>query len=98
MGLVNQVYEPGELMERTREYATDLIRHCSPRSMATIKAEIYRHWNMELAPSVKEANELMVRSFGFPDFREGVQSFVQKREPDFEPLPSDYEVLPGEWS
>ena len=66
--------------------------------MATIKAEIYRHWNMELAPSVKEANELMIRSFAFPDFQEGVQSFVQRRNPDFEPLPADYEVLPKDWS
>ena len=66
--------------------------------MATIKAEIYRHWNMELAPAVKEANELMVRSFGFPDFKEGVQSFVQRRNPDFAALPADYEVLPKEWN
>ena len=97
LGVVNQVFAPDELIAKTREYAQDLIAHCSPKSMATIKAEIYRHWNMELAPSVKEANELMVRSFGFPDFREGVQSFVQKRDPDFEPLPTDYEVLPKGW-
>ncbi|MGH2760609.1 MAG: enoyl-CoA hydratase [Actinomycetota bacterium] len=98
LGVVNQVFAPEELIDKTREYATDLITHCSPKSMATIKAEIYRHWNMELAPSVKEANELMVRSFGFPDFKEGVQSFVQRRDPDFDPLPSDYEVLPKDWS
>src|SRR5947208_2730294 len=98
LGVVNQVFAPEELIERTREYATDLIRHCSPRSMATIKAEIYRHWNMALAPAVKEANELMVRSFGFPDFKEGVQSFVQRRNPDFASLPADYEVLPKEWN
>src|SRR5207249_8105331 len=83
LGVVNQVCAPEELVDRTREYAQDLIRYCSPRAMATIKAEIYRHWNMELAPAVKEANELMVRSFGFPDFKEGGQSFVQRRAPDF---------------
>src|SRR6266403_48204 len=97
LGVVNQVFAPEELVDRTREYAQDLIRHCSPRSMATIKAEIYRHWNMELAPAVKEANELMVRSLGFPDFKEGVQSFVQRRDSDFASLPADYEVLPKEW-
>jgi enoyl-CoA hydratase/carnithine racemase len=97
LGVVNKVYAPDELIERTRSYATDLITNCSPKSMATIKAEIYRHWNMELAPSVKEANELMVRSFAFPDFKEGVQSFVQRREPAFDPLPDDYEPLPKAW-
>jgi hypothetical protein len=52
---------------------------------------------MELAPSVAEANKLMVRSFGFKDFPEGVKSFVERRKPDFEPLPSGYEVLPADW-
>ena len=98
LGVVNDVFAPEELIEKTRAYAQDLIQHCSPRSMATIKAEIYRHWNMELAPSVDEANKLMVRSFGFPDFPEGVKSFVERRNPDFEPLPGDYEVLPKDWS
>jgi enoyl-CoA hydratase/carnithine racemase len=97
LGVVNDVFSPDELIERTRAYAKDLITNCSPKSMATIKAELYRHWNMELAPATKEANELMTRSFGFPDFREGVQSFVQRRDPDFEPLPADYEVLPKGW-
>ena len=98
LGVVNEVFARDELLAKTREYAQDLIQHCSPRSMATIKAEIYRHWNMELAPSVDEANKLMVRSFGFPDFPEGVKSFVERRNPDFDPLPSDYEVLPKDWS
>src|SRR5207248_2623677 len=98
LSVVNQVFAPDELLQKTREYATDLIEHCSPKSMATIKAEVYRHWNMELAPSVTEANKLMTRSFAFPDFREGVQSFVQKRNPDFESLPTDYESLPKDWS
>jgi hypothetical protein len=40
----------------------------------------------------------MVRSFGYPDFNEGVQSFVQRRDPDFEPLPDDFEPLPKEWT
>jgi enoyl-CoA hydratase/carnithine racemase len=98
LGVVNKVFAPEELLDKTREYARDLIEHCSPKSMATIKAQLYRHWNMELAPSVKEANELMVRSFSFKDFPEGVKSFVERRNPDFEPLPSTYEVLPKDWS
>jgi enoyl-CoA hydratase/carnithine racemase len=97
LGVVNQVFAPDELIAKTREYATDLIEHCSPKSMATIKAEIYRHWELDVATATREANQLMTRSFAFPDFREGVQSFVQKRNPDFEPLPTDYEVLPNDW-
>jgi enoyl-CoA hydratase/carnithine racemase len=98
LGVVNQVFPREELMDKTREYAKDLIANCSPKSMATIKAQIYRHTDMELPQTVKESNELMTRSFRFPDFQEGVQSFVQKRPPAFEPVPSDYEVLPKSWS
>ena len=98
LGVVNQVFPAEELMEKTREYARDLIEHCSPKSMATIKAQIYRHTDLELPQAVKESNELMSRSFQFPDFKEGVQSFVQKRNPDFEPVSPDYEVLPKNWS
>lgn len=98
LGVVNQVFAPDELMDRTREYARDLIEHCSPKSMATIKAQIYRHTDLELPQAVKESNELMQRSFSFPDFKEGVQSFVQKRNPEFEPVSPDYEVLPKSWS
>jgi enoyl-CoA hydratase/carnithine racemase len=97
LGVVNQVFPREELMERTREYAQDLIAHCSPKSMATIKAEIFRHWEMDLPPAVDEANKLMTRSFSFKDFPEGVKSFVEKRDPAFEPLPSDYEALPKDW-
>ncbi len=98
LGVVNQVFPADELLAKTYEYAADLIAHCSPRSMATIKAQIYRHTDTDLPQSVKEANQLMTRSFGFPDFPEGVKSFVEKRGPNFDPLPSDYEVLPKDWS
>ena len=65
--------------------------------MATIKAEIYRHDTMDLPSSVTEANKLMNRSFSFADFPEGVKSFVEKRNPDFDALPADYEVIPSDW-
>ena len=97
LGVVNRVFPADELIAKTREYAKDLIDHCSPRSMATIKAQIYRHTDLELPQAVTEANQLMQRSFRFPDFPEGVKSFVEKRNPEFESVPQDYEVLPSDW-
>jgi enoyl-CoA hydratase/carnithine racemase len=54
--------------------------------MATIKSQVYRHWDEELAPSLAESNGLMAKSLREPDFREGVASFVERRAPAFRPL------------
>lgn len=97
LGLVNKVLPKESLLEETLAYARDLAANCSPKSMATIKAQVYRHLELGLRDAMREANQLMTRSFGYPDFREGVQSFVERREPAFESLPKAFESLPGEW-
>jgi enoyl-CoA hydratase/carnithine racemase len=97
MGLVNKVFPKETLLDETYAYARDLAVNASPKSMATMKAQVYRHLHMQENEAILEANKLMTRSFSFPDFREGVQSFVEKREPNFEPLPADYESIPSDW-
>jgi enoyl-CoA hydratase/carnithine racemase len=39
-----------------------------------------------LGDALDHANALMLESFSKPDFAEGVQSFVEKRTPDFPAL------------
>jgi len=97
LGLVNKVFTKESLLDETYAYARELAVYCSPKSMATMKAQVYRHLHMPENEAIVEANKLMNRSFSFPDFREGVQSFVEKREPNFEPLPADYESIPSDW-
>jgi len=97
MGLVNKVFPKESLLDETYAYARELAVYASPKSMATMKAQVYRHLHMPENEAIVEANKLMTRSFSFPDFREGVQSFVEKREPSFEPLPAGYESIPSEW-
>ena len=36
--------------------------------------------------ALSDANRLMIESFGRPDFKEGVASFVEKRPPAFPPI------------
>jgi enoyl-CoA hydratase/carnithine racemase len=67
-----------------RGYAEDLGAHCSPTSMAIMKRQVYQHLSERLGPAEKEAIALMLESFGRPDFKEGVSSFLEKRPPRFE--------------
>lgn len=94
LGVVNKVFPKETVLAETQAYAKDVAANCSPRSMATIKAQVYSHLESDLAAAMKEANALMARSFRFPDFQEGVNSFVERRAPSFDPVPSDYEPIP----
>jgi enoyl-CoA hydratase len=81
-GLVNAVYEPGELMERTLETAR-LLASKSPVALAYAKAAV----NLALqgahdASLVQEAS-LFAMLFSTEDAREGMAAFAEKREPRF---------------
>jgi enoyl-CoA hydratase/carnithine racemase len=89
LGLVNRVVAPDRLLEETISYARDLVTNCAPSSMAAMKRQVYRDLERDLAPAREEANQLMVRSLLGEDFREGVASFVERREPRFAPLASE---------
>ena len=54
-----------------------------------IKAQVYRHLNMELGDAMKETNEWMAESLVREDFKEGVSSFMEKRLPDFKRVGED---------
>jgi enoyl-CoA hydratase/carnithine racemase len=88
MGLVDRLAEPGQTVQDAREYAAELIRYSSPSSMATIKRQVYDDLDRSFADSMATAIEYMAQSFDRPDFREGVESFVEHREPSFESLGS----------
>jgi enoyl-CoA hydratase/carnithine racemase len=84
IGLVNRVVPHHELEGFVRGYAEDLGAHCSPTSMAIMKRQVYQHLSERLGPAEKQAVALMLESFGRPDFKEGVNSFLEKRPPRFE--------------
>lgn len=86
MGLVDRLTEPGRTLEEAREYAAELIHYSSPASMATIKRQVYDDLDLSFSDATKAAIEYMRQSFDRPDFREGVESFVQGREPSFKEL------------
>lgn len=86
LGLVNRVLPPDELLDATLAYAGDLAAKCSPASMAVAKQQVYADWGNDLETSRVRVAHLMAASFKGPDFREGVDSFLQKRPATFPPL------------
>jgi enoyl-CoA hydratase/carnithine racemase len=88
LGVVDRITEPERAAEEAHAYAVELARDSSPASMAVIKRQLYADLEQGLAQSTAAAIEQMEQSFGRPDFREGVESFVERRPPDFPPLPA----------
>jgi enoyl-CoA hydratase/carnithine racemase len=89
LGLVNRAVDDDRVLEEAMGYARMLATECSPASMAAMKRQVYADYEHTLAESLDEANRLMAESLSRPDFAEGVQSFVERRSPDFAPLGSE---------
>jgi enoyl-CoA hydratase/carnithine racemase len=83
LGLVNRSVPDGAVLEEALAYAHELARECSPASMAAMKRQVYADLERSLGESVREANQLMGESFARPDFAEGVQSYMERRPPQF---------------
>ena len=83
MGLVSDVFAPDELLPKVRDYALQLVKTCSPRSMQVIKRMAYNSQFETLEKSCKVAVDEMMDSLASPDFMEGVASFLEKRPPNF---------------
>lgn len=96
LGLVNKVCAPEDLMPTVLAYAKDMAANCSPLSLATMKRQVYADLERGREVSRKEALQLVLRNSAFPDFAEGVTSFVEKRPPNFPGLSElvDFERTP----
>lgn len=83
IGLVNKVFSDEKLVPHCVEYVRELAANSSPTSMMVMKRQVYQQLTRELGPACDEAVGLMVESFSRPDFKEGVQSFLERRPPKF---------------
>ncbi len=88
LGVAERLVEPGESVSAATDYIRELAASVSPTSLKIIKAQVYRHLNMELGEAMKETNTWMAQSLKREDFREGVRSFLEKRPPGFKRLGS----------
>lgn len=89
LGLLNELVEPEALLPWCVDYITTLATRCSPSSIAVMKRQVYSELHVGLGAAERNAGRLMAESFGRPDFREGVQSFLEKRDPQFARIGED---------
>jgi enoyl-CoA hydratase len=81
-GLVEAVFEPGELMEKTLERAR-LLAAKSPLALAAAKRAVNRAFQGEHADNLEYETEAFGDLFDSEDAKEGLAAFVERREPTF---------------
>ena len=86
LGLVERVVDTGEALNAAIQYIKQLAESVSPASLQVMKAQVYRHLNMELGEAMIESNKWMDESLKSEDFKEGVSSFIERRKPNFKRL------------
>lgn len=83
MGLVNKVFEQENFMGAVMDYASTLAETVLPRSMAVMKAQIWKALFQSFDEALAVGDSEMQKSFATADFKEGVAHFVEKRKANF---------------
>ena len=95
-GLVSEVVEPAELLNRAKEIAREMTEATSPVAIALTRQML---WRFAGAPAPFELLDIdkpmSIERGGHADVREGVQAFLEKRPPSFpgkvsQDMPSQY--------
>jgi methylglutaconyl-CoA hydratase len=80
IGLVNEVVPAAELQHRARVLAAELLKN-SPASLAATKRLLQHYSSAELAGQIGRAIDENASIRRTADFREGINSFLEKRDP-----------------
>lgn len=83
IGLVNEVYPRERFLDEVFAYARHLAERVSPRSMAIMKAQVWKANFQNFNEAIESADEEMKTSLTTSEFREGVAHFLEKRAPNF---------------
>ncbi|MGB7556417.1 MAG: enoyl-CoA hydratase-related protein [Candidatus Korobacteraceae bacterium] len=80
IGLINEIVAPEKLLSRSRDLAASLLSN-SPASLLATKSLLKRYASESLDREIAAAVEENARIRRTADFREGVSSFLEKRNP-----------------
>ena len=83
LGLVNKSLPVEELENFVNNYTKHIAEKVSPRSITIMKRQIRAGYSQTFSKSLEIADKEMFLSFEQDDFKEGVESFVENRAPQF---------------
>jgi enoyl-CoA hydratase/carnithine racemase len=89
LGMVNRVLERDELLPAARAWAADVAANCSPLSLALIGHQLRLDAQGDFDSALRRCYLAMDLAAVQPDFREGIDSFLEKRSAQFPDLPAD---------
>jgi enoyl-CoA hydratase len=81
-GLVYEIAEPEQLLDRAKALAEKLIA-CGPLALAQAKTSIYIAEDADLKTARRFGVEALTSLAATPEWKEGVTAFVEKRKPRF---------------
>ncbi|AEF39178.1 enoyl-CoA hydratase-related protein [Hoyosella subflava] len=83
-GLVTSLHSPGELLDAAYELAHTLIATTAPVSVAVIRQMLYHCASMPTPEDVQRLDSRLIASLpASADAKEGVESFLERRAPEF---------------
>ncbi len=89
LGIANRVTPPDTLVEEAGEYIRTLAATCSPTSIMHMKQQVYKQLDQPIGDAMRETIRLQDESNRWPDFQEGVASFMERRPPKFGRVTAD---------
>lgn len=82
LGIVNYVYPADQLLEKVDEYARNLVQGAT-RAIGLIKQAVVQGSEVHIDAGFFMERELQNRLFRTQDAQEGLQSWIERREPNF---------------
>ena len=82
IGLINNFFNEDKLVNKTREMAVR-IANKSSLTLRIGKKAFYNQAEMKISDAYKYASEIMIKNMMNQDSEEGIEAFLEKREPNW---------------